>query len=100
WALPICRSASLARRRAGPHRRASRSPDRRALALELAEGNRFAGSRGLSVRGRSAGLSDAERVVTAIRCQQFIDAVLKPRLLPAIRPSRFNYSIDILGKWH
>jgi hypothetical protein len=45
-------------------------------------------------------LSDAERVVIALRCQHFIDAVLKPRFLPAIRPSRFNYSIDILGKWH
>jgi hypothetical protein len=26
--------------------------------------------------------------------------VLKPRFLPTIRPTRFNYPIDILGKWH
>jgi hypothetical protein len=25
---------------------------------------------------------------------------LKPRFLPTIRPTQFNYPIDILGKWH
>jgi hypothetical protein len=54
----------------------------------------------MSVRGWSASLSDYERASISVRCQQFIDAVLKPRFLPAIRPSRFNYPIDILGKWH
>jgi hypothetical protein len=29
-----------------------------------------------------------------------IDEFLKPRFLPAIRPTEFNYPVDILGKWH
>ena len=33
-------------------------------------------------------------------CQKFIDEVLKPRFLPVIRPTQFNYPIDIHGKWH
>jgi len=32
-------------------------------------------------------------------CQQFIDTVLKSRFLPAIRPTDFNYPVDISGKW-
>ena len=32
-------------------------------------------------------------------CQRFIDEVLKPRILPVIRPTQFNYPIDIHGKW-
>ena len=32
-------------------------------------------------------------------CQRFIDEVLKPRFLPVIRPTQFNYPIDIHGKW-
>ena len=26
--------------------------------------------------------------------------VLRPRFLPEIRPTRFNYPVAILGKWH
>ena len=25
---------------------------------------------------------------------------MKPRFLPEIRPTEFNYCVDILGKWH
>jgi hypothetical protein len=46
------------------------------------------------------GLSGPEKVVITATCQRFIDEVLKPRFLPAIRPTQFNYPIDILGKWH
>jgi hypothetical protein len=46
------------------------------------------------------GLSNTEKVVTTAKCQRFIDEVLKPRFLPTIRPTQFNYPIDILGKWH
>ena len=46
------------------------------------------------------GLSNTEKVVITATCQRFIDEVLKPRFLPVIRPTRFNYPIDILGKWH
>jgi len=50
--------------------------------------------------GRSAPLSKAEKATIAMACQQLIDEVLKPRFLPAIRPTEFNYPIDIHGKWH
>lgn len=33
-------------------------------------------------------------------CEAFINDVLKPRFLPEIRPTAFNYPIDIFGKWH
>jgi hypothetical protein len=46
------------------------------------------------------GLSDPEKAVITVACQRFIDEVLKPRFLPTIRPTQFNYPIDILGKWH
>ena len=46
------------------------------------------------------GLSDPEKAVITVGCQRFIDEVLKPRFLPTIRPTQFNYPIDILGKWH
>jgi hypothetical protein len=49
---------------------------------------------------RSADLSDIEKAAIASRCQDFIDTVLKPRFLPQIRVTPFNYPIDILGRWH
>lgn len=54
----------------------------------------------MTTRGRSVGLSDFEKARITATCQQFIDDVLKPRFLPAIRPTQFNYPIDIFGKWH
>ena len=33
-------------------------------------------------------------------CEAFIDDVLKPRFLPEINPTAFNYCVDIFGKWH
>jgi hypothetical protein len=41
------------------------------------------------IRGRKGGCA----------CQRFIDEVLKPRFLPVIQPTQFNYPIDIHGKW-
>jgi hypothetical protein len=52
------------------------------------------------VRRPAAGLSDPEKTLITATCQRFIDEVLKPRFLPAIRPTEFNYPVDILGKWH
>ena len=49
---------------------------------------------------RSGGLSETEKVTIAAACQQLIDEVLKPRFLPVIHPTKFNYPIDIYGKWH
>ena len=50
--------------------------------------------------GRSGGLSEAEKLTISAACQRLIDKVLKPRCLPVIRPTKFNYPIDIYGKWH
>ena len=52
------------------------------------------------MKSRHVGLSDPEKAVITVACQRFIDEVLKPRFLPTIRPTQFNYPIDILGKWH
>jgi hypothetical protein len=49
---------------------------------------------------RSAGFSAAEKLAVTSACQNLIDDFLKPRFLPTIRPTQFNYPIDILGKWH
>jgi hypothetical protein len=32
--------------------------------------------------------------------ERFITKVLKPRFLPEIRPTEWNYPVDILGRWH
>jgi hypothetical protein len=51
-------------------------------------------------RSRSTGISEAEKTTVTVACQRLIDEVLKPRFLPVIRPTEFNYPIDIHGKWH
>ena len=43
--------------------------------------------------------SEAEKSRITAACQRFIDAILKPRFLPAIDPTAFNYCVDIQGKW-
>ncbi len=43
---------------------------------------------------------ESEKRVIGEACQAFIERVLKPRFLPKIRPTPFNYPIDIFGKWH
>lgn len=35
----------------------------------------------------------------ADRCDEFIAQKLKPRLLPQIRPTDFNYPVDLFGRW-
>jgi hypothetical protein len=44
-------------------------------------------------------LRKEEKDVIAARCDRFIEEVLKPRFLPRIRPTAFNYPVDICGKW-
>jgi hypothetical protein len=51
------------------------------------------------VRSRGA-LSQTEKAPVTAACQRLIDEVLKPRFLPVIRPTEFNYPVDICGKWH
>ena len=42
---------------------------------------------------------DEKRAITQA-CEAFITDVLKPRFLPEIHPTQFNYPVDIFGKWH
>jgi hypothetical protein len=44
-------------------------------------------------------LTPTRKAEIAAVCQQFIADRLKPRFLPEIRPTEFNYPVDILGKW-
>jgi hypothetical protein len=44
-------------------------------------------------------LGAEEKAAIAARCERFIAEVLKPRFLPEVRPTAFNYPIDIVGKW-
>lgn len=41
---------------------------------------------------------EKEAIIAA--CDRLICEVLKPRFLPAVRPTEFNYPADIYGKWH
>ena len=40
-----------------------------------------------------------EKAVIVAACEAFIGDVLKPRFLPQIRPTQWNYVIDIHGAW-
>ena len=44
-------------------------------------------------------LAAAEKAAIGAVCERFIAETLKPRFLPEIVPSRFNYPVDVLGKW-
>jgi hypothetical protein len=46
------------------------------------------------------GPPEAEKARIIAACQALIDDFLKPRFLPSIRPTEFNYPVDILGAWH
>lgn len=47
----------------------------------------------------ATGLDAFEKSHVTVACQRFIDEILKPRFLPAIRPTAFNYPVDIQSKW-
>lgn len=51
-------------------------------------------------KSQATGPDSGEKTIIIETCQNFIDQVLKPRFLPVIRPTEFNYPIDIIGKWH
>lgn len=44
-------------------------------------------------------LSAEEKAAIAQACDRFIAETLKPRFLPEIKPTPYNYPVDILGKW-
>lgn len=48
---------------------------------------------------RVKALSDNDKADIATACERFIAETLKPRLLPEIRPTKFNYPLDIFGRW-
>ena len=50
---------------------------------------------------RSPGAPPAhEKALVTATCEKFIAEVLKPRFLPEIRPTKFNYPINLSGNWH
>lgn len=44
-------------------------------------------------------LTPEDKAAITDRCDRYIATVLKPRFLPEIRPTPFNYPVDLLGKW-
>lgn len=44
-------------------------------------------------------LTMEEKAAIAGACERLIAGTLKPRFLPEIRPTKFNYPVDIFGKW-
>lgn len=48
---------------------------------------------------RVKALTKEEKAAVAAACESFIAETLKPRFLPEIRPTQFNFPVDILGKW-
>jgi len=44
--------------------------------------------------------SEREKATIIAACDKFMADVLKPRFLPSIRPTKFNYPVDLYGKWH
>ena len=44
--------------------------------------------------------SETEKVAISAACEKLIAQVLLPRFLPAIRPTEFNYPVNIAGRWH
>lgn len=48
---------------------------------------------------RVKALDPKEKAAIAATCERFIAEKLKPRFLPEIHPTQFNYPIDIFGKW-
>jgi hypothetical protein len=47
---------------------------------------------------RSTSFTVAEKLMVTSACQNLIDDFLKPRFLPTIRSTQFNYPIDYPGK--
>ena len=43
--------------------------------------------------------SEAEKARVTAACEHLIADFMKPRFLPEIRPTQFNYPVNILGKW-
>jgi hypothetical protein len=46
-----------------------------------------------------AAVDDLEKQAIIAACETFIRDILKPRFLPEIRPTEWNYVVDIRGSW-
>lgn len=44
-------------------------------------------------------LAAEERALVSTACERLIAETLKPRFLPEVRPTQFNYPVDIFGRW-
>lgn len=51
------------------------------------------------VRRWVRGLGPEDKAAIDAACTRFIVEKLKPRVLPVIRPTSFNYPVDIFGRW-
>ena len=47
----------------------------------------------------NAAFFEAEKISVTAACEHLITNFMKPRFLSEIRPTQFNYPVDILGKW-
>jgi hypothetical protein len=54
----------------------------------------------MSVGETGASRLRTEKAAISALCEAFIADVLRPRFLPEIRPTAFNYPVAIHGKWH
>jgi hypothetical protein len=52
-----------------------------------------------TVTRKTTRISEEEKAAAILACQQHIDGFLRPRFLPDIRPTEFNYPVDIIGRW-
>lgn len=48
---------------------------------------------------RMAATDEAEKQLIVAACEAFIRDVLKPRFLARIKPTQWNYAVDIHGAW-
>lgn len=48
---------------------------------------------------RRAELTAERKAAIAAVCEGFIEQCLRPRFLPEIRPTEFNYPVALLGRW-
>lgn len=48
---------------------------------------------------RPASADEIEKRAIIAACESFIRDVLKPRFLPEVRPTEWNYMVDIHGAW-
>lgn len=52
-----------------------------------------------AARERVKDLTAEEKAEIGSACEQLIDTFLRPRFLPVISPTSFNYPVALFGKW-